>query len=203
MASVETFATDRLPATERRDALLDAALELVLEGGTRAITMGTVAERCGVARPLVYKHFANKDELLRALHHREAAAIDRAIRHRVAAAPDGFEQKFRAYVAGVIECVTDTTTLFAPLHAASADADHDKTRDAWDRRTVAYFADLAVDDLGVPKDEARSAIALLLAGFASLLRQARATSSTTKRAQLQERYVLLVLGALERLAAGG
>ena len=193
-------AADRLSAGERRDVLLDAALELLLEGGTRAVTMGTVAARGGVARPLVYKHFANKDELLRALHHREASAIDRAIRQRVAAAPDGFEPKLRAYVAGVLEGVTDTTPLFAPLHAASADAGHDTTRDAWDRRTVAYFAGLAADELGIAPDEARSAVSMLLGGFAPLLRQARATSSRAKRAALQERFVVLVIGALSHLA---
>ena len=200
MTSVDE-AADRLSAVERRDALLDAALALLLEGGARAVTMGTVSARGGVARPLVYKHFANRDELLRALHHREASAIDRAIRRRVAAAPDGFEPKLRAYVAGVIDGVTDTTALFAPLHAASADAGHDKTRESWDRRTVGYFAGLAAAELGIAPDEARSAVSMLLGGFAPLLRQARATSSSAKRAELQERFVVLVIGALTHLAA--
>jgi AcrR family transcriptional regulator len=201
VVTVDAGAPERLPAAERRDALLDAALTLLLELGPRAVTMGSVASRAGVARPLVYKHFANKDELLRALHHREASAIDRAIRHRVAAAPDGLEPKLRAFVAGVIEGVVDTTVLFAPLHEAAADVDHDATRQAWDRRTVGYFAKLAAAELGMPERDARSAVSMLLGGVAPLVRQARRSSSQAARSQLQERFVQLVLGALHRLAA--
>src|SRR6476619_7614888 len=71
---------ERLSADERREALLDVARTLVNEVGPGGITMGVVAERARVTRALVYKHFANKHDLLVALYRREATGIDRAIR---------------------------------------------------------------------------------------------------------------------------
>ena len=54
----------RITAAQRRDSLLDMAAELVVAESIDAVSMDLVAERCGVSRPLVYKHFANRDELL-------------------------------------------------------------------------------------------------------------------------------------------
>src|SRR6266480_4420461 len=65
----------RLSRAERRDALLDATAELVSSAEIDAVTMEAVAERAGVSRPLVYKHFANRGELLAALYDREAALL--------------------------------------------------------------------------------------------------------------------------------
>ena len=39
------------------------------------VSMEAVAERAGVSRPLVYKHFANRDELLAAAYRREASKL--------------------------------------------------------------------------------------------------------------------------------
>ena len=200
---VDTTGTDRLSATERRDALLDAAREIVLDHGPGAVTMGTVAARGGVARALAYKHFANKDEILNALYLREAAAIDRRIRHQVAAAPDGFEPKLRAYVVGVIKHVAGTDPLFAPLNAVSANAGYGRAQSSWDKRTVAYFARLATERFGLDEPAAKSAVSMLLGGFSPLLREVRATKGPAQRAALQERYVQLVIGALEKLSSAG
>ena len=199
MVATDVDSADRLTASERRDALLDVAREMVLDGGSRSVTMGSVAARAGVARALVYKHFANKEEALNALYLREAAAIDRAIRHEVAAAPDGFEPKLRAYVAGVIEHVADTAPVFAPLNAVSANAGYDRAQRSWDKRTVAYFGGLAAERFGLTEADAKSAVSMLLGGFSPLLAQVRATSNPDTRAVLQERYVALVIGGLDAL----
>jgi transcriptional regulator GlxA family with amidase domain len=42
----------RLSRADRRDALLDAAVELVVSGDADAVSMEAVAERAGVSRPL-------------------------------------------------------------------------------------------------------------------------------------------------------
>jgi AcrR family transcriptional regulator len=49
------------------DSLLDAALELIEEGGSQAITVRAVATRAGVAPMGVYSRFGSKDGLLEAL----------------------------------------------------------------------------------------------------------------------------------------
>ncbi|GAB17051.1 putative TetR family transcriptional regulator [Gordonia effusa NBRC 100432] len=63
-----------MPEAERRDQLLDAALEIVVTRGHSAATMGSVALQAGVTRPVVYGIFADREELLAALLERESAA---------------------------------------------------------------------------------------------------------------------------------
>jgi AcrR family transcriptional regulator len=50
-------------------------VQLILSGGVEAVSMETVADRAGVSRPLVYKHFASKNELLTGVYRREALTI--------------------------------------------------------------------------------------------------------------------------------
>ena len=54
--------------TERREQvrtnLLRATRELLAEGGAGAVTVRAVAARIGYTLPVVYQHFANKDDLL-------------------------------------------------------------------------------------------------------------------------------------------
>lgn len=63
----------RLPAAERRDQLLDAALAIALERGFHAVTVDGVARAVGVTRPVVYGLFADAGELLQALADRSEA----------------------------------------------------------------------------------------------------------------------------------
>ena len=63
----------RMPAAERREQLLDAALELIAEQGYGGISMEAIARRAGVTKPVVYDLFSNRGELLMALLEREEA----------------------------------------------------------------------------------------------------------------------------------
>jgi AcrR family transcriptional regulator len=59
----------------RRPAVLDAALEIAVDGGLAAVTIGTVATHLGVTRPVVYACYADRVELVTALLDREASAL--------------------------------------------------------------------------------------------------------------------------------
>ncbi|WP_437730126.1 TetR/AcrR family transcriptional regulator [Sorangium sp. So ce1335] len=59
--------TRRLSKAERREQLLETALEIVREEGTDALTLGRVAERAGVTKPIAYEHFGTRSGLLIAL----------------------------------------------------------------------------------------------------------------------------------------
>ena len=54
--------------TKRQEEILSAALKLVANEGTRALTMKRVAEELNVTEPAIYRHFKNKRHLLLALY---------------------------------------------------------------------------------------------------------------------------------------
>ncbi|MDA4891042.1 helix-turn-helix domain containing protein [Streptomyces sp. MS2A] len=73
----------RLPKAQRRAQLLAAARDLIREEGTDRLTLGRLAERAGVAKPLVYDHFGDRSgvlaELYREFDARQHAALDAAL----------------------------------------------------------------------------------------------------------------------------
>lgn len=54
----------------RREALIEAALDLVGEGGPQAATVRAIADRAGVTPGLIRHYFASKEELTRAAYAR-------------------------------------------------------------------------------------------------------------------------------------
>lgn len=56
----------------RRPQVLDAALALAAEDGLSAVTMGAIADRMQVSRPVVYACFAGRHEVVAALVQRES-----------------------------------------------------------------------------------------------------------------------------------
>lgn len=78
----------RLPPEERREQLLDAALDIIAEDGHAGASMEAVARRAGVTKPVVYGVFADRGELLRALLEREE---QRALAQLSEVVPSGVE----------------------------------------------------------------------------------------------------------------
>lgn len=78
----------RVPIGQRRTALLDAALDIVVTEGHNAATMEAVADRVGVSKPVVYGIFENRAALLGALLQREQEA---ALAQLAAIAPGRIE----------------------------------------------------------------------------------------------------------------
>jgi AcrR family transcriptional regulator len=60
----------RLPAAERRAALVETAIRVFSDGSYRGTTTAEIARAAGVSEPILYRHFASKRELyLAALDH--------------------------------------------------------------------------------------------------------------------------------------
>jgi AcrR family transcriptional regulator len=71
----------RLPAPERRELIEDAAARLFAQRGYTATTVEEIVAAAGVSKPMLYRHFESKKELLmRLLEHRRdelaAAPLD-------------------------------------------------------------------------------------------------------------------------------
>jgi len=59
----QTQTRQRVPASERRDALVDAAIHEFAHGGLHGTPVDKIARRVGVAQPYVFSLFGNKKEL--------------------------------------------------------------------------------------------------------------------------------------------
>jgi AcrR family transcriptional regulator len=60
-----------MPPAQRREQLIDAALQVILDQGYSGVSIEAVAREAGVTRPVVYDHFPNLGRLLHALIERE------------------------------------------------------------------------------------------------------------------------------------
>lgn len=73
----------RLSREERYQQLMATAWQLVREEGTEALTLGRLAERSGVTKPVVYDHFGTRAglfaELYKDFDRRQTALMDAAI----------------------------------------------------------------------------------------------------------------------------
>ncbi|MFC4944451.1 TetR/AcrR family transcriptional regulator [Pseudonocardia sp. GCM10023141] len=74
----------RMPRAERREQLLDVALELIADEGYSALTMEALARAARIAKTVVYAQFADRNELLTTLLEREQRRATAAV---VAAMP--------------------------------------------------------------------------------------------------------------------
>jgi AcrR family transcriptional regulator len=189
----------RLKSADRRNLLLDAAAEIVGEGGVDNVTMEAVAERAGVSRPLVYKHFANRRELLEEVYRRESELLHRELASSVGAATT-IEEKFRALVHGALAApAARGATLFALRHAGSRATSQRQTQRSRDRATLRYFTSEAVAQLGLEESDARAAVAILLGAIDAVLAQWRTRPTAQHAAHLERIYLAIVSGGLERL----
>jgi AcrR family transcriptional regulator len=75
----------RMSPEDRREQILDSAVAYVVEHGLSTFTLDNVAQLAGVSKPLVYKYFARREDLLRAVLEREYVYLGR---HKLDVLPD-------------------------------------------------------------------------------------------------------------------
>jgi AcrR family transcriptional regulator len=66
----------RLPAADRRVTIVDAALEVFGRRAYDDVSLDEVAARAGVTKPILYRHFASKEELYVNLLDEQAEAME-------------------------------------------------------------------------------------------------------------------------------
>jgi AcrR family transcriptional regulator len=81
----------RLPAPERRAAIVDAALRVFGERSYGRATTAEIARAAGVSEPILYRHFASKHDLYVACLETMAARLRERVEAIVAAEPDARE----------------------------------------------------------------------------------------------------------------
>ena len=85
---VSTEPRQRLSKSDRHRQLLDTARELIRDEGTDTFTLGRLAERARVTKPLVYDHFGDRAgvlaELYREFESRQRETLEEALRDATA-----------------------------------------------------------------------------------------------------------------------
>ncbi|ADP80219.1 TetR/AcrR family transcriptional regulator [Pseudofrankia inefficax] len=98
-----------------REALLDAAAEVVREQGTARARMADVASRAGVSRQTLYQHYGSRDALVRALLLRETAGFLEAVDDAVAGHADDAQAAVAAAFEVFLRAAADDTLVKAMM----------------------------------------------------------------------------------------
>jgi AcrR family transcriptional regulator len=98
----------RLPPAQRREQLIDAALEVILDRGYARVSIEAIARAAGITRPVVYDHFPNLNRLLHAVVEREERISLEQLDHVVPDEPG--EQAPRELLAGGLSRFLDAVT---------------------------------------------------------------------------------------------
>jgi len=191
---------DRPDRDARREALLDAASKLLDEGGVAAVTMDAVAVAAGVSRPLVYKHFANRDQLIADLWRRETAINDRRVFDSVRDLPD-FESVVRGAVEAIVELLRERGRNASLLRGETFDPEVRAEQEERRRAVRAWYVDRIVDEFGIDKADAGVAVTVFFAGLDSMLADWRSIVADDDRHHVVEVFVQLVMGGLRAVQA--
>lgn len=108
----------RLSKAERRQQLLDTALAIVREEGADRLTLGHLAARAGVSKPIAYEHFGTRSGLLIALYKAIDSGQAAALRETLLAAPRGLDETARMLCDTYMHCYIDTSGEWHALGAA-------------------------------------------------------------------------------------
>jgi AcrR family transcriptional regulator len=191
----KTVVGGRLQSSARRDALLDAAVALVRAKGAQVVSMDAVAERAGVSRPLVYKHFANRDELLAAAYRREVSKLHLDLASAVASA-GSVEEMYRVLLQGSMRATVERGQVFTALRAAGGwNRDIRREQKSRDRETIRAFAAVAARQYGLERRRSTSVTAVLLGALDAVLAQWRIDPTEENKKILEETYLAMVVGA--------
>jgi AcrR family transcriptional regulator len=152
----------RLPPDLRRAQILDSAVALIVSTGHSSVTLEQVAAAAGISKPLIYKYFPRREDLLKAILEREFAdlsgrgldtiprdiPIERVIRGTVERALHYYAER-----GPIIRLLSADPALAAQLRAGNRGSR---------RSTTDYFVQRFVEVYGVPKDVAVIAVTMVV-----------------------------------------
>lgn len=100
-----TQARRRLSREERYRQLVDTAWQIVREEGTDALTLGRLAERSDIAKPVVYDHFGTRPVLLATLYQEFDARQTVIMDSTLQASTPSLASRAAAIASSYVDCV--------------------------------------------------------------------------------------------------
>jgi len=113
-------AARRLSKAERRKQLLNTALMIVQEENADRLTLGHLAVRAGVSKPVVYDHFPTRSALLIALYRWIDTERVRVFTEAMAATRRDTQETIQMLASAYIHCAADKKDAFHAVGAALA-----------------------------------------------------------------------------------
>lgn len=139
----------KLAKAARRAQLLDTAMAIVREEGADALTLGRLAERAGVSKPVAYEHFETRAGLMIALCHEIDAAQMVALKAAIAAAPRRLEAVAEIVATAYMDC---HVAIGPEWHAITAALKGDEQMDQAGQAMLDGYAQLYAEALGPLSD---------------------------------------------------
>jgi AcrR family transcriptional regulator len=162
MTSAASARTARLPRSQRRQMLLDAARDVFVSSGYHAAAMDDIAARAGVSKPVLYQHFPGKLELYLALLDASAEALLESIGIALASTTDN-RMRVDATVRAYFDYVSDEHGAFRLVFESDLTSEP-AVRERVDRVNLACaqaVSNVIAEDTGFNRDAAM----LLAAGL--------------------------------------
>ena len=106
-----------MPATKKitKDAIIDAAVDVLRDGGFSAINARSVAKKLGCSTQPIYLSFRSMDELKAALTQRAIAMHTQRVR-AVLQAHEGSDNRYSSYGMGFVQFAAQEKQLFRWLY---------------------------------------------------------------------------------------
>jgi AcrR family transcriptional regulator len=146
---------------QRREFFLDITATLVQNEGLASVTMERVASLATLSKPVIYSHFADRGELLRALLERCWRSVDHSVQVRLSTART-FDQSLEALVVGYFDEISAQGALVGLLIGnASQEPAVEQARRARQRAAEAEWSQFYQRRANLPPDVADACAAIL------------------------------------------
>ena len=158
----------RMPRSERRAQLLDAAQAVFVQSGYHAAAMDEIADRAGVSKPVLYQHFPGKLDLYLALLDQSCDTIIEASKDALASTDD-YKLRVAATMHVFYDYVASAQGAFRLVFESDLTNEH-AVRERVDRVTrecAEAIAEVIAEDTGLPTEQSRL-LAVSLVGMAQV-----------------------------------
>ncbi len=138
----------------RREQILDSAVTYIVERGLSTFTLENVAHEAGVSKPLVYKYFTRREDLLRAVLEREYVYLGA---HKLDVLPDEapLEPLIRASNRNAFNYLYERGPVIRLLASDRSVSELVHQRERNERSAITeHFIKRLMKTYGVPKDVA-------------------------------------------------
>jgi AcrR family transcriptional regulator len=191
----------RMPAAQRREAILAAAEEVFARSGYHGASLDGIAQAAGVSKALIYEHFASKRQLHASLLDARVAEIFRRLQVNAESGATG-EDRLRGGIDAFLSFVEEHREGYRALLRDAADPEVGGLVAHVQAQATGVVASLLAGGDGTGDGRAVEMHAQLLSGAVQSLAGWWHEHQDVPRALLVARAVEFAWVGLERLAPG-